>query len=388
MTVTTRNAVLVAVAVLLALGAFWLIASRRAAPPSAENAPHVPVAIVTRGEVERTITVSGRVGPDAGTQTKLAFSVPGTIRSVSVHLGEHVAAGAALAEIDPTSYSLAARQAGADAQAAAASAAVAAVDRTSVKLRVDETELTRQESLYRAGVVARRDVEAAQATLAADRAESQSAHDQLAAAAATSRSAGAHAAAAAYDLARTVLHAPADGVVTGVFVQPGETVDAATAAIALTPASLGVATLDVPVTNVAQIAPGDSVRMISNGMRFDAHVAGVASAVNPATGLAVVSVSGIPDTVAAGTPVDASIVVGHARGLVIPRSAIVVDPQNGNTLVFVQTRDRNGVLHFASRVVTIDAQNDASVRVSAGLHAGERIAARGGIDLLAPAAGE
>jgi len=386
--VATRNAALVAIAVSIALGVLWFVASRRVRPPAAESVPHVPVADVAYGEVERTITVSGRVGPDAGTQTKLAFSVPGTIRRVSVHLGEHVAAGAALAEIDPTSYSLAAQQAGAESQAAAASAAVAAVDRTSVKLRVDATELNRQERLYRAGVVARRDVEAAQATLAADRAESQGARDQLAAAAATSRSAGAHAAAAAYDLARTALHAPADGVVTGVFVQPGETVDATTAAIALTPASLGVATLDVPVTYVAQITPGDPVRVSSNGLRFNAHVAGVAPAVNPATGLAVVSVSGIPDTVAAGTPVDASIVVGHARGLVVPRSAIVVDPQNGNTLVFVQSRDRNGALRFASRVVTIDAQNDATVRVSAGLHAGERIAARGGIDLLTPAAGE
>lgn len=386
MTRRTR-AVLVIVAVTIVAAVVYFVIARRNEPPNASATPAVALATVREGVVERRIAVSGRIGPAAGTQTKLAFAVPGTVRSVNVRLGEHVGSGAALAQIDPTSYSLAAQQAGADAQAAAANAAVAAVDRTSVKLRVDQAELQRQQRLYAAGVVALRDVQAAQSTVAADRAESQSAREQLTAAQATSRSAGAHAASTEYDLARTVLRAPNDGVITGIFVQPGEAVDAATAAVAFTPQAAGSATLDVPITDVAQIRPGDLVRARGGGRSFEGSVAGIATAVNPATGLAAVAIAGVPPDFAAGTPIDATIIVGRVRGLVLPRSAVVVDPQNGNTLVFVQTRESNGTVRFTSRVVTIDMQGDAAVRITSGVRAGERVAAQGGVDLLAPSGG-
>jgi RND family efflux transporter MFP subunit len=385
----SRPLTLIAVAIALVVGvvATWTFTHREAAAPTTAVEPAIPLATAHDGLVERTVALAGRVGPAAGTQAKLAFSVPGTVRSVNVRLGENVDAGAPLAQLDTTSFSLAAQQAGADAQAAAALAAVAAVDRTSVKLRVDRAELQRQRRLYDAGIVAMRDVQAAQAAVAADTAETQSAHNQFAAAQAQSRSANAHAASAGYDLSRTTLRAPATGIVTGIFVQPGDTVDATISAIALTSALAHVATLDVPVGDVPRIAPGDLVRAQANGRRFDARVAGVAPAVNPATGLAIVDVRGVPQDVPAGTPVDAIVVVGHVRGLVIPRTAVVEDPQNGNTLVFVQARAKDGSTRFESRAVTIDVQSDTRVRVIAGLHAGERVAAQGAIDLLAPSGG-
>ena len=379
---TRATAVVAALLAVVAVACF--ITARRSMPSNPAATPAVALATVREGFVERTITVSGRIGPAAGTQTKLAFAVPGTVRDIEVRLGEHVEAGTVLARIDPTSYSLAAQQAGAEAQAAAANAAVAGVDRSSVKLRVDRAELARQQRLYAAGVVALRDVQAAQSAVAADTAESQTARDQLTAAQASSRSAGAHAASADYDLGRTLLRAPADGVVTGIFVQPGEPVDVATAAVALTPQAQDLATVDVPVTDVARIRTGDPVAARAGERSFQASVAGVATAVNPATGLAVVSVAGIPSDIPAGTPVDAKVIVGRTRGLVLPRSAIVVDPQNGNTLVFVQTRGGNGTVRFVSRVVAIDGESEAMVRVTSGVHSGERVAAQGGIDLLAP----
>jgi RND family efflux transporter MFP subunit len=382
-----RTAALAAVALSVVAGIIWWLLAQRATTPTASTAPRIPLATVSEGFVERTVALSGRVGPAAGTQTKLAFSLAGTVRNVNVRLGERVDTGTPLAQIDSTGYALAAQQAGADAQAAAAAAAVAAIDRVSVKLRVDQAELSRQQRLYSGGVVALRDVQAAQAVVAADQAETQGAREQILAAQAQSRSAGAHAASASYDLSRTVLRAPTAGVVTGIFVQPGDSVDTTTPAVALTSETGHVATLDAPVNDVAKIAAGDVVRARANGRAFGAHVAGVAPAVNPATGLAVIDVNGVPSDLPAGTPVDAVIVVGGVRGLVVPRSAVVEDPENGNTLVFVQTRAADGTTRFVSRTVTIDAQNDSDVRVTAGLRAGERIAAQGGIDLLAPSGG-
>ncbi len=99
------------------------------------------------------------------------------------------------------------------------------------------------------------------------------------------------------------------------------------------------------------------------------------------------NIRGVTRDLPAGTPVDAVVVVGRVQGLVVPRAAVVEDPQNGNTLLFVLSTAPDGTKRFVSRVVTIDAQNDTSVRVTAGVRGGERVAAQGGVDLLAPAGG-
>jgi RND family efflux transporter MFP subunit len=366
------------------IGALWLILARRNGTPSGTPlTPQVTLATVRAGSVAETISAGGRVGSPAGTQTKLAFAVPGSVASVDVRLGEHVETGETLARLDPTSYSLAAQQAGAEANAAAKGAALASIDRISVKLHADEAELARQQLLYGAGIVALRDVQAARSTLAADRAESQSAVAQLAQAQAQARAATLHAASASFDVTRTALRSPATGTVVGIFVQPGQTVDPTIAAIAIASQNQGLATLEVPVSELHRIATGDPVRMRSSGGEWQGRVAGIAPSADPATGLAVVSVSGVPAGTAAGTPLDATIVVGEARGLVIPVSAVIEDPQTGAQIVFVRTLDQSGTPHFAARNVAVDIRDSRVARVTAGLRAGEQIAVQGAVDLLA-----
>lgn len=372
-----------ALAVAVVAGVWFLLNRRSSEPPDAPARPQVALAIARDGVVRETVSLTGRVGPPAGTQTKLAFSVAGALDGVDVRLGEHVEPGETLARLDSTSYALAAEQARAEANAATQGAEVAGVDRVSVKLRVDEAELARQERLYRAGVVALRDVQAARAGVAADRADAASARAQLGQAQAQARAATLHAAGTEYDASRTVLRAPAAGTVVGVFVQRGQTVDAGTPVVALSPDRQGVATLDLPVADVARVRSGDPVELRSDGTVWNGRVEGVGSAVDPATGLAIASVSGVPDGAPAGTPVDATVTVGEARGLVVPLAAIVEDPQNGDELVFVATLDGGGVPHFTPRRVNVDARDDRMARVTSGLHAGERVAAQGAIDLLA-----
>ncbi|HYL26552.1 MAG TPA: biotin/lipoyl-binding protein, partial [Candidatus Nitrosotalea sp.] len=227
-----RISILAIVAVAI-LAAGWLLLGRRSLTTSQSALqPQVALATVRAGVVDETVSAAGRVGSPAGTQTKLAFPVPGSVASVNVRLGEHVEPGETLASLDATSYTLAAQQASAEASAAAKGAALASVDRVSVKRRLDEAELARQERLYQAGVVALRDVQAAKSLVAADRAESQSAAAQLAQAQAQARAATLHAASANYDVTRTSLRAPARGTIVGIFIQPGETVDPTTAAVA------------------------------------------------------------------------------------------------------------------------------------------------------------
>ncbi|MFY9720589.1 MAG: efflux RND transporter periplasmic adaptor subunit [Candidatus Cybelea sp.] len=353
-----------------------------AKPPGTALAPQVSLATVRQGTVEETISVSGRVGAPAGTQTRLAFAVPGAVQSVDVSLGEHVERGQRLAQLDATPYSLAANQAESEANAATHAAALAAIDRTSLKVRRDEVEVARQQRLYTAGIVALRDVEAAQTTLWTDRGEARSARLQVAQAREQSSAAGFHAADARYDVAQTALRAPASGTVAGIFVTRGQVVDATTAAVSLSSDGQTLATLDVPGSQLARIAAGDVVVMRAGNSHWEGRVEGVAAAVDPVTSLAPMSVSGVPAGLPAGAPIDAVVAVRRIRGLVVPVDAVVEDPQTARELVFVRTQDSNGNSRFDAREVVIDARDDRFAHVVSGLRESERVAAKGAIDLL------
>jgi multidrug efflux pump subunit AcrA (membrane-fusion protein) len=382
-----RSSVLAGAGIVIVIIA-WIVVSRHHTPQTPPNtAPPIPVATVREGMVDEAIVLSGRVGPAAGTQTKLSFPEQGLLQRIDVNLGEHVSAGEALAQLDAAPFAAAAQQAWASAQAASAQLANARVDRWSVKLRVDEAELARQRVLLKAGVVAKSAVQAQEATVAADRAEVQSARDQISAAQAQATSAAAQSAAARYSLAQATLRSPANGVVVGIYAQQGEDVSASTPVVAIAPDAQGVATLDVPVVDVSRVANGDLVRVDAAGRRFDARVGGVAPAVDPATGLAEVSVAGVPSDIPPGTPIDATVVYGHVHGLVVPQSSLVADPQSGNMLAFVESHGEKGDQHFTAREVKTGVRDGTYVLIVSGLRAGERVAREGAIDLLAPSSG-
>lgn len=353
----------------------------------ASAAPAVALTTATIGTYVERVQAVGRIGGPAGTQSKLSFAGSGILQSVDVKIGERVSAGQALAQLDTGGLALAAAQARADAQAANAGLAQAQVDRISTKLAVDRAQVRREQSLYAAGVAALKDVQAAQAQLAADQADAATAHTQIAGAQAQSESAQARAAIAARDLQNGTLRAPADGVVTAIYKRSGEAVDPTTPVVALGPGSSNEVTLDVTAGQAAQIHPGDAVQFSIPGTQLTStgRIDGVSTAVDPATQTATVTASGFPTGAPAGSAVQASIAVGRERGIVIPQSAVVQDPQSGDTFVFVQTRDKSGTMKFEQRAVNVAAQNGSQAVLKSGLHPGERIAAQGGFALLAPA---
>lgn len=353
-----------------------------------DSAPSVPLYTVTDRTVDQSIPLSGRIGPASGARQRLSFSMPGRVGVVYVRIGERVRASQPLAALDSTSLSLAATQAAADARAAAANASQANIDRVSTRLRVDRAAVERARRLYAAGVTAKKDVEAAQATLAADLADSAASRDQRTAAQAQAQSAAAHAAASANDLSLATLRAPRDGVVSAISVVPGDVVDTATAAVVLSPSASDTATLDVPVDRLSDLAVGERVRAKAGGTAWDGRIAGVSTSVDPTTGLGLATVSGAPTALAAGTPIQADVIVSARRGIAIPSTAIVEDPQSGKRLVFVAGKDKDGDITFSSREVTIDEATGSGdmVRILGGLRSGEKIARSGAVDLLAPSA--
>jgi multidrug efflux pump subunit AcrA (membrane-fusion protein) len=378
-------AVVLTLAAIIVVGLWWIVSHRSAPATPSEASPSVALATARYGDIPVTVNAVGRLGPSAGAQSRLAFAVPGRIASIDVHVGQRVAAGEVLARLDTTGLSLAQQQANADAVAADANARAAAIDRTSTRISVDERALERAQRLYAAGVAARKDIDAARAQLAADRADAQGATANRAAAAAQAQSAGARAASAAFDTSNGTLRAPVDAIVAAVLRSPGESVDPTVAVITLSPQSSTAATLDVTGADAARISPGDVVTLHvgAGSERIAGRVVGVAGAVDPVTQSAQVSVAaGVPQTLA-GTAVSAEILVAHDRGILIPRDAVVADPQSGQTLVFAETKKTDGSTAFAQRKVTVVYQNADTAEVT-GLAPGERIAAHGAFELLAP----
>ncbi len=225
--------------------------------------------------------------------------------------------------------------------------------------------------------------------LAQDRADAAGARAQISGAGAQAQSAQDRAALAQRDLANGTLRAPSDGVVSAIYKRPGEAVDTTTPVIALGPAASTDVTLQLAASDAARVHAGYPVTLSIPGtqLRSRGTVSGVSPALDPATQSATVVVRGIPNGAPAGSAIQATIDIGTDRGIVIPQSAIVQDPQSGETLVFVQQRDRQGQIKFAERTVRVDREDGTRALIGSGLRAGEVIAAQGGFALLAPAGG-
>lgn len=386
-----RNWMWVGVAmVVVAVAGFWLLTHRPVQTPADSSAaPAVQLATVRFGDYAVVLDEAGSIGAPAGTTTQLSFPISGVIGTIAVHVGEHVSAGQTLATLDTRSLSLTAQQAAADAQAASAQANAAAVDRFSTKLAVDRAAVTRARNLYRAGVSAKKDIDDARAVLAADEADARAAGANRSAAVAQAQSAAMKAQLADTDLSRASLRSPVDGVVTAISRRPGESVDPTIAVISVGPQTQAQATLQVPSSDAARINVGDPVELTVTGTSetSSGRVTAIVPSVDPATQAATVVVSGVPPGAVAGNAIAAKITIAHVRGLLVPQSSIVQDPQSGDNVVFVQAKQKDGSMKFEQRIVAIAHEDGTVAQVTGGVHPGERVAAQGAFELLAPAGG-
>jgi HlyD family secretion protein len=391
----------------IALGAIAFFIVHRAPPPAPpEPSPAVALATVRYGAYTVTLEEAGYAGAPAGTVTKLAFPEAGILRTLNVRVGERVRAGEPLAELDTRTFAYDAAQARAQAEAAEAGYASGSVPEAALvaarehlraaqeRVAADRAEAARAARLYAAGVTALKDVQAARAQLAADEAQASTAQadtrlalSQPEVLRAQARAAQARAQSAELALNLGTLVAATGGVVTAIYRRPGESVDPSTPVLAVGPRQDEV-TLSVPAADAAQMAVGDAatVRVAGSSRQSAGRVSAIVPAVDPATQTATVVIAGFPAGAVAGSAVRARITVAHVRGLLVPESAIVEDPQSGDDVVFVRARARNGP-EFAQRVVIVAHENGNVALISSGLRAGERIAAEGAFQLLAPSGG-
>jgi RND family efflux transporter MFP subunit len=406
--------VLALVAILIVV---FIVVRHRHAPEPSTAQPAVQVARATEGDLAVRVAAHGRVGPPPGSSSSLAFSVTGRLESVDVHVGDRVEAGQQLAQLDATPFQLAVAQAGGDAQAASANLASttsqasvrnqeasAGVHVADLKVEADRSALERARVLYRAGIAAAKDVQTAQNQLAADEADARTAHlraqalvagagsnvgqarADVQAARGQAKRAQASLAIAQRDLANATLRAPTPGVIVAILKHQGESVDPTIPVVTLGAPLVHSATLTVPADSARRIRVGDPVDLhLARAARtYQGLVTAAVNVVDPATLAATVVVSGVPADAFAGDAVDASIIVSTAHGVLVPTSAVVQDPQSGDTLVFVAS-DNGGTQTFTPRTVTVGASDDRTTQIQSGLRAGEVVATGGAFELLAPA---
>ena len=180
----------------------------------------------TRGEVLRKVSASGKVR--ALNTIKVGAEVSGQITKVYVDFNTPVTAGQILAEIDPTRVRARVEQS--EAQVALTRAnlqqATANVARARADLVIQERDFSRQKALADRGFVSKAGLDIAQSKLNSARNAVQVALAQSQSGDAQIRQGVAELSSAKLDLSRTLIVAPASGVIINKLVEPGTTVAA------------------------------------------------------------------------------------------------------------------------------------------------------------------
>lgn len=315
-----------------------------AKPAEESEAAQTPVVTATidtvrLGPFTESVDAVGTVSARVGHVAALAAPSPTRVTKIHVAIGDRVSAGSPLIDFEQLAF---------DAAVASADAA----------LRAAESAAARATRLVDAGVVPRKDAEAAAADLAAARQNASNARR-----------------------ARELSHltAPFAGVVTRLSASVGASVDIGQALVEVTDPSVLDIVLPVAPNDAARVRVGQSAQLFE-GSGVDsvavatARVADVSAVVDSLTrGVPVrLAVSSHTRTLRIGETLFARLLVNeHKNAVVISEEAIV--PTGEGFHVFVV--DSAGVAH--ARPVSISGRADHRVWISEGLSNGERIVTKG-----------
>ncbi len=279
--------------------------------------------------------VTGRPGHIAA----ITAPAPARVARVLVAVGQHVAEGTELVQLDQTPFAGTSRAA-----AAALDAAQRAYDRT--------------ERLVTAGISPRKDLDQAAADLEHARAEASQAQRQQ---------------------ELSVMRAPIGGVVTRVSATVGATADPSQVLVEIADPAAFDLLFTVTPTQAGRIQRGAKIS-VSAGQSAAGEPLGVAT---------VIDVGGIVDTASRGVSVRAQspttrrplrigetvfgeiVAVVHPNAIVVPVEAVV--PDGAGFKVFVV--DAGGTAR--ARPVTVGGRTDRAAEITSGLRAGERIVTYG-----------
>jgi membrane fusion protein, multidrug efflux system len=342
-----RGAAALAVAALLGC-------SRAEAPPEPIRA--VKVITVTASGMTSQHEFAGEVRPRV--EARLGFRVAGKITQRQAEVGQHVKAGALLAQLDPQDYRLATDAARAQVAAAATNRDLAAADyKRYVTLReqnfISGAELERRESALKA---AQAQVDQAQAQLAAQGNQARYAN----------------------------LLADVSGVITAVEAEPGQVVSPGMTIFRIAVDGPRDVVFAVPEDKIAAVRPGTdvAVRLWAGNEPLAGRIREVAASADPATRTYAVkvSLSGEQQPPLGATVAVVPQVLSHAgtQAIRIPISALRQEGQGSAVWVL----DRQ-TMTLKSQPVQIATADGNEAVIGAGLVPGMVIVSAG-VHVLAP----
>lgn len=176
------------------------------------------------------------------------------------------------------------------------------------------------------------------------------------------------------------LHAPKDGVVGALFVQPGQVVNGSTPLYNFSAQTQIGATVSIAAADQAKVKVGDVVTLTAvNDPQgtWTGKVIAIANQLNDQTGLIDVQVALNPNTtnLIINTPINAEIALAKPEPRVlVPRSAVLY--QNQQAYVYI---DNNGKAQF--RKVSVVGTTDTQVAISSGVQPNESVITSGNYEL-------
>jgi RND family efflux transporter MFP subunit len=334
----------------LALLPLVLLAGCSRPEPQAEPVRAVKVLTVGASGMQSRQEFAGEVRPRI--ESRLGFRVAGKITQRQAEVGQHVKAGALLAQLDPQDYRLAADAARAQVAAAATNRDLASADY--------KRYLTLREQNFISGA----EVERRETTLKAAQAQLDQAQAQLAAQGNQAR--------------YTNLTADVSGVITAVEAEPGQVVTAGMPVVRIAVDGPRDVVFAVPEDKVASVHAGSdvSVRLWASATEIAGQVREVAATADPATRTFPVKVSlagqAQPPLGATVTVVPQALSHAGTQVIKIPTSALRQEGQG--SAVWLLDRQTMTLKSQPVQVATADG-NEAVI--SAGLVPGMVIVSAG-----------
>ena len=341
---TVRRAATIAATTLLALASTTCGAKSEGddaavGPDSVQVVVGAKTAVAALGSFTETLGAIGTVAARPGHIASLSAPAPSRVARIYVAVGQRVAPGEPLIELEQSGFRAAGQS---------AAAAVTAAEQASARA----TRLANE------GIVPRKDAEQAAAELARTRADLVAAQRAL---------------------ALSTLRAPIGGVVTQLATSLGAAADANVPLVQVADPSALDIVLAVTPADAARIRPGARVALRegqdASGVELGTGtVADVAATVDSATRSVAVRVPApvTRRTLRIGETVFGQVAVRVlSNAVTVPVEALV--PEGDGMKVFVV--DAKGVAH--ARLVTVGAKTSTTAMISDGLSAGERVVTYG-----------
>ena len=295
----------------------------------------------------------------AGIESRLSFKVPGTIKRISVRVGDSIKRGQLIAELDANDYQVQVQQ------------AEAALTQAEAQARNASASYDRVRALYENNNASRSDLDAARAAYESANAAVKAAEKQLEL--------------AKLQLSYTRLSAPTDGDIAAVNVEVNENVAAGQPVVMLTAGKQIEVKLSIPEILISRIREGDSVVVNFDAIpdkKFAAKITevGVSSTVIGTTFPVTVSLDEADESIRPGMA--ASVAIRFESGdererFIIPSHAVAED-RNGRFVYTVEPASNDsGFGYIKRKEVTIGELTAEGLEIFEGLVDGDLVVTAG-----------